>query len=411
MRCARRAHTLEIEHLVGGHAIMGRGKSIIARWCSVFLASTGLIAALAAGATPAAAPAASAPKPAAEPATPTGEPAAPMAQPAKRVAQPAKRAAQLAQAAAPKGRIEIAAGSGNPKGDILSDGVDKFAEIVKERSKGDIVVTVHYQSLGAEQQLLQTVMMGGADIGHIGTGNSARFTNVYYPFDLPFVFKTNDQMLRALKSPLARQIFDQYEKDAGVKWLFALSFGAGRAVQTRNKPVKVPADIKGLKMRVTGSPVNVATMRAWGANPTQVDWGQIFSALLQGVVDGYDNQLTSSYGLKHYEAIKYAVDINYQLTFNTVFMNQHKFQSLSSEHQKIILEAAKEAEEWQHNWARGSAAKIIPAMREKGMTIHEPTAEEYAQWASVRDKVWQEVAGVLQGKVDLERAKQLSEVK
>jgi len=316
--------------------------------------------------------------------------------------------AATAQSAKPM--VELRAGTSTPKGEFLADGIDKYAEAVGRLSKGEIAIHVFYQSLGVEQQLAQAVMSGSVDIGTLSSGNTGRFTDAFFVYDLPFLFKKNENILKAIESPVGKALEARAEKDMGVKYLCFESYGFGRDIQTTKKPLRTPADIKGLKIRVLSTPIDLATFKAWGANPTPVDWTQTFPALQQGVVDGEQISVSTIVGAKHYEVVKYNIRLDYQAAFQTVFMNSKKFASLSPAHQKILLEAGQEVKAWQYKDAHDRAMKSAQELSTKyGMQIYTPTPTEYAQWASIREGVWKEVAEHLKGKVDLDLAKKLYE--
>jgi tripartite ATP-independent transporter DctP family solute receptor len=320
-------------------------------------------------------------------------------------AQPGEPAAQPA-----KPVVELRAGSSQPKGDLIADAADKYAEVVNQRSKGEVVIRVFYQSLGVEQQLTQAVMSGSVDIGMLSNGNSGRFTSAFFLYDLPFLFKKYENMLKVLESPLGKTLQERAEKDLGVKYLFHMSLGLGRDIQTTRKPLRTPADIKGLKIRVVSTPIDLATFKAWGANPTPVDWSQTFTALQQGVVEGEQIPISVIAAIKHHEVVKYSIRLDYQALFETFFINAKKFASLSPAHQQVLLEAAREVKVWQHKDAAERAQKAMHELTTKyGMQIYTPTPEEYAQWASIRERVWQQVAEEQKGKIDLVFAKQLFE--
>jgi tripartite ATP-independent transporter DctP family solute receptor len=311
-------------------------------------------------------------------------------------------------AQAPKPLVELRAGTSTPKGDFLADGVDKYAEAVSRLSEGRIAIRVSYQSLGVEQQLAQATMSGSVDIGTLSSGNSGRFTSAFFVYDLPFLFKKYENILKVIDSPAGKALEAQAEKDMGVKYLYHMSYGVGRDIQTTKKPLRTPADIKGLKIRVLSTPIDLATFKAWGANPTPVDWTQTFPALQQGVVDGEQINVSTIVGAKHYEVVKYNIRLDYQASFQTLFINARKFASLSPAHQKILLDAGQEAKAWQHKDAFERGLKSEQELVTKyGMQIYKPTPAEYAQWASIRERVWKELSEDLKGKVDFGVAKKL----
>lgn len=306
--------------------------------------------------------------------------------------------------------VELRAGTSTPKGDFLADGVDKFAEIVRQRSNGEIDIRVFYMSLGVEQQLAQATMSGSVDIGTISSGNSGRFTSAFLVYDLPFLFKKYENILKVLETPEHKALERRAEKDLGVKYLYNMSYGLGRDIQTTKKQLRTPADIKGLKIRVLSTPVDLATFKAWGANPTPVDWTQTFTALQQGVVDGEQISVGTIIGAKHYEVVKHSIRLDWVAPFQTFFINEKKFASLSPAHQKILLEAGPEAKAWQHKDIAERAQKMMHELTTKyGVQIYTPAPPEYAQWASIREKVWDEVAEKQKGQIDLGLAKKLYE--
>jgi tripartite ATP-independent transporter DctP family solute receptor len=306
-----------------------------------------------------------------------------------------------------KEAVTLRAGTPTTKGDILADTVDKFAELVALKSSGSLVVNNLYQALGVEQQLTQAVKSGSVDIGQLANGNAASFTSSLLVYDLPFIFKSNDAMLKSLDSTTGRNLLDQFEKDLGVKYLFPISNGSGRDIETRGKELHVPDDIKGLKMRVTSSPVDRATFSAWGANPTPVDYSQTYSALQQGVVDGVALPIPIVEGSKFYEVVKNALSVSYQGIFANVYVNAQRFGSLSKEHQQALLDAAQEAKAWNYAEAARRAESAASALATQyGMKIYKPSADEYGQWAGIRETVWQGVARD-NSKIDLNIANEL----
>src|SRR5262245_41511432 len=236
--------------------------------------------------------------------------------------------------AAAQGVVELRIGSSVPKADPISVSLDKFAELIGEKSGGKLVGRVFYQSLGIEHQLLQGAQAGSLDVGMISNGNAGRFTNAYFVLDLPFLFKRYDDMLDFMSSPVGRDAVATFEKDTGLAHLYLISFGAGRDIQTRNKKLRTPDDIKGLKIRVISTPVELAIYKAWGANPTPVDWGQTYTALQQGVVDGMQSNLPPVWSGKFDEVVKHNIRLNYTSSFVQVFISAKKLASLSEANQK-----------------------------------------------------------------------------
>lgn len=303
--------------------------------------------------------------------------------------------------------VELRIGSSTPKADQISVSLDKFADLVAAKSNGKVTGRVFYQSLGTEQQLLQGAQAGSLDIGTISNGNAARFTNAYFVLDLPFLFKRYEDMLDFLNSPLGQEATAVFAKDTELKPLYVISFGSGRDVQTRSKRLRTPDDIKGLKIRTISTPVEFAIYKAWGANPTPVDWGQTYTALQQGVVDGMQSNIGPVWAGQFDEVVKHDIRLNYTASFVQVFMSAKKFAALSEQNRKAVMDAAKEAETWTRKYSAEQVEGYLTDLKKRGMEIYYPTPAEYAQWTSIREKVWQEVAEQQKGKVDIELAKRI----
>ncbi|MGH6704783.1 MAG: TRAP transporter substrate-binding protein DctP, partial [Bradyrhizobium sp.] len=134
---------------------------------------------------------------------------------------------------------------------------------------------------------------------------------------------------------------------------------------------------------------------------------QTYSALQQGVVDGMQSNIAPVWAGKFYEVIKHDVRVNYTASFEEVFIGAKKFASLSPKHQQIILDAAKETEAWIRKYSSDELQTYLDDLKVKGVDIYTPTPAEYAQWISIREKVWEDVAKAQGGKLNLEMAKRI----
>jgi TRAP-type C4-dicarboxylate transport system substrate-binding protein len=307
------------------------------------------------------------------------------------------------------GPIILRAGASDPEGTTAPAlSIGKLCELATKLSNGELNVQPFYQSLGVEQQLAAAIKAGSVDIGYTATSNLARLTDAFLQFDLPFLFKNDRGFIDVLENhPAGKKAIAQLEKDLGVKVLLITSHTydaeiSGTNLQTRNKPVKVPADIKGLKIRTASTPVEISLMKAYGANPTPVDWAQLYSALQQGVVDGNAATPISPYAaIKLYEVTKYYVAIPFRMNLLPIYINQKKFDSLTPSQQKALLDAAAQVKPLAGQWARDKVKTSIEAIEKAGVHIYHPTKDEVGEWMSVREKVWQVVAEEFKGKVDL----------
>jgi len=310
------------------------------------------------------------------------------------------------------GPVILRAGASDPEGSTAPAlAIGKLCELATQLSNGELNVQPFYQSLGIEQQLAAAVKTGTVDIGFTATPNLAPFTDAFLQFDLPFLFKNDKGYIEVLKNhPAGKKAIAKFEKDLGVKVLLITSHTydakfSGTDLVLRDKQAKVPSDIKGLKIRTSSTPVEVSMMRAYGANPTPVQYSQLYTALQQGVVDGNcATPLPPMAAIKLYEVIKYYTAIGFRFNLLPIYINQRKFNSLTPSQQKALLDAAKQVEPLAGQWAVEKVKSAAEEFEKAGVHIYHPTKEEREQWMAVKDDLWKEVAAANKGKVDLDVA-------
>lgn len=311
--------------------------------------------------------------------------------------------------------VILRAGASDPEGTTAPAlSIGKLCELATKLSNGELNVQPFYQSLGVEQQLATAVKAGTVDIGFTATSNLAPFTDAFLQFDLPFLFKNDRAFIELLENhPAGKKAIAQFEKDLGVKVLLITSHTydaefSGTDLIMRSKQVKVPSDLKGLKIRTASTPVEITLLKAYGANPTPVQYGQLYTALQQGVVDGNAaTPLPPMASIKLYEVTKYYTAIGFRMNLLPIYINQKKFDSLTPAQQKALLDAAAQVKPLAGQWAREKVKASVADLAKAGVNIYRPTKDEMAQWLSVREKVWQTIAEEFKGKVDLAVANEI----
>jgi len=167
----------------------------------------------------------------------------------------------------------------------VSQGYNKFAEIVAEKSGGRITIDVFNDALlGNDREVIEGAQSGTLEFAGSSTPNMASFTNIFTAWDLPYIFESKDEVYKAIDGEPGILAAKEMEK-SGFKVIFFPDYGF-RQVVNNQKEIKLPADLKGMKVRTTNSPVEIADYKAFGANPTPVAWGEVYTALQQGTVQG-----------------------------------------------------------------------------------------------------------------------------
>lgn len=285
-------------------------------------------------------------------------------------------------------KIVLKLASGAMEKQSIGQGLIKFAELVKEKSNGKVEIELFLNgSLYSERPAIEALVNGSIDIADGADPTWASFTDALNFMGLPYVFESQESLRKVINGPIGDQV-KQKLGEQGFEPLMILDNAGYRALFTKDKPVKVPDDLKGLKLRATPSKVAIELKKAWGANPTPVDWAEVYTALAQGVVDGEHTQWTwADYG-KHFEVIKYATNVNAVISVRVVSMMKTKFDSLPEDVQQVIKDAAAEAEQYEIQLDKDLLDDSIEAAKKAGVQIYQPTEEEMELWKASGKQIW-----------------------
>ena len=263
----------------------------------------------------------------------------------------------------------------NP-GHAWDEGAKLAAKRVSEKTNGQIEIQVFPSSqLGTEEQITEGVIFGSVDIAVSGAGQIGNLFRPIYICEMPYTFKDNNHVLRFAKNDVAKAMFADLEKEFLVKVLAPSSWGIRQL--TSNKPITVPADLKGFKLRVPEQMITVEYGKAMGAEPTPIAYAEAYMALQQNVVQGLENPLSAIKNMRFYEVQKY-INLTSHVT-NCCFylMNGAKFNALSREQKTIMLDAFDEASKLIVETLNREDKELIAFFESKGVKIHKPDIEAF----------------------------------
>ena len=232
--------------------------------------------------------------------------------------------------------------------------------------------------LGASQKAIELTQTGAIDFVVAGAANLETFAGIYEIFSIPYLFESEEDYYRAMEDTAAMERIYTSTDDAGFRVLTWYSAG------TRNfyakKPIRTPEDLKGLKIRVQQSPASVAMVQAFGAAAAPMSFGEVYTAIQQGVIDGAENNELALTNNKHGEVAKYFIYNKHQMIPDLLVGNLEFLKSLSPEELEIFQQAAAistrvELEEWEKQVA---AAKQT-ARKEMGVEMLEVDIQPFAQ--------------------------------
>jgi tripartite ATP-independent transporter DctP family solute receptor len=246
--------------------------------------------------------------------------------------------------------------------------IERFANRVAERTGENLQIqTFPSEQAGNERQMLDSIILGNLDIAKVSTGVISAVVPEFGVFDLPYVFRDLNHMMATVKSRVGQDLMAKLEA-RNVKVLFWMEQGT-RSFYTTSKPIRTPADLKGMKIRTIASPVMVDTINALGATATPMGFGDLYLGLKSGIVDGAENAPDAIWYAKHHEVAKFFSVTNHFRTPVVVVMNKAKFDALPAEYKEIITATARETEEWSGTLYSQVSAALIASLRKGGMTV------------------------------------------
>lgn len=275
---------------------------------------------------------------------------------------------------------------------------DVFAQELEKRSNGALTAKVHPAGeLGGDDQLLQQVGIGTIDVTSVATANMGAMTSAYLWTDLPYIFTSREHADAIFADPeIFKALDSEVQAATQTKVIGYIQVGGYRMLQNTKRELKTPADAAGLKFRTTASPIDIATIEAWGGLPTPVAWAETFTAVQQGVVDGLNLQPSWTFLTGYGQTIKFATRNKAVMAFHVAQINLGLWNSLTPEEQEAVTGAAKAAQDAANKFDAESEADFIAKLQEQGVAVYEPTEQELAAWREAALPVWTQV----EGKVD-----------
>ena len=277
------------------------------------------------------------------------------------------------QSAAKDGKVIIQVGYENNPGEPFDKGVNKWKELLEQKSNGTMIIETYPSSqLGSKNDLIDQMIAGQpvvtlADGAFYADRGVKDFGIVFGPF----LFDNWDQCWNLVKS----QWYADKSKDLEGKGLKILGsnwvYGARHTLTT--KPVNSVEDLKGMKIRVPNNAIQVKGFEVLGAVPTPMPLGDTYTALQQGTIDGVENPLPVLYNGKFQEVAKYLILDGHVKNFTTLVCGTQFFNTLTPEQQKLLIETCEEAGLYNNEQQAASEKEVLEKFRSEGVTVVEPS--------------------------------------
>lgn len=250
-------------------------------------------------------------------------------------------------------------------------GVEAFQSHLERISDGKLSIKIYANGqLGSEREVLELLQIGSVSMTKVSSSAMSNFVPEYLVFGIPYLFKDKEHFFRVLDGNVGKELLEK----GATAWLRGLCFydTGSRSFYTKTKFIKEPSDLKNMKIRVMGDKISVATVEALGGAPTPMAFGELYTALQQGVVDGAENNAPSFVTSMHYEICKYYTLDNHSYMPDVVIISTKFFNTLTPQEQKWVFEAAKLSAQNQKEFWQKSEEESMEFLKQSGVEFFVP---------------------------------------
>lgn len=261
-------------------------------------------------------------------------------------------------------------------------GMEVFAKTLREQSAGAMDVKIFPDGqLGAERETLELLQIGSVAMAKVNAAVMANFAPEYEVLGVPYLFRDKEHLFGVLEGPIGKDILN-----AGSEYLLkGMCFydSGARSFYTVEKPIESPADLNGMKIRVMNHQMSVDMVNAMGASATPMAFGELYSALEQGVVDGAENNAPSFVSSGHYEIAKhYSLD-EHSAVPDVMLMSTTYWETLNEQEQGWVLAATEASAQAQKVFWEESVAESMAKLEEAGVTVYRPEKNPFAESSKI----------------------------
>jgi len=253
---------------------------------------------------------------------------------------------------------------GHPQNEAVKKMGEIFGQLTNGRYRFEVFPN---ELLGPQRETLEQVQYGIIEMAIMGNPNVSSFEDGFLTFEMPFLFDDEAHQRRFfITSPLIKDLFARTEK---YNFKIVTYFTAGTRNMYAKKPIRNLADLKGMKIRTAESDTYAKMMKALGGAATPMSFGEVFTAIQSGVVDGAENNEASYSSTKHYEIAPYYSYTRHLIVPDYLIMNKKLYDSLSVQDKQALAEAARQAADYEVELWQKDAQERLAQVKEGGATI------------------------------------------
>jgi len=276
-----------------------------------------------------------------------------------------------------------------PKG----KGAQKFKELAEERTQRKVKVELYPNSqLYKDKEELEALQLGAVQmLAPVPSKFGPMGLKEFEALDMPYLLNSEEALHKVTRGPIGQGLLKSLEGKGAVGLAF---WDNGFRVMTSNRPMHLPTDMKGLKMRINSSKVNDAIMRSVGALPQTLAFSEVYQALQSGVVDGTEGNISNLFTQKQFEVQKHMTITNHTYSGYVVVVNKKFWDGLPPDIRSTLEGAMKDASAYNDQISQSDTATALAGIKASGKTVvYVPTPTEKQAWIKAMLPVQQEMAG------------------
>lgn len=259
-----------------------------------------------------------------------------------------------------------------------TQGVKDIGKTLTEKTGGRLILEDYPASqLGSEKDTADSVANDVLEMAIISPAEIAKRYKPALIFDIPYVFRDVDHAMKVINGPIGQEMWDEFATSTNIRVVTSILYGSRHI--TSSRPIHTPADLKGFKLRVTDTPVGLATGKALGANPTPMAFSEVYLGLSQGVVDGQENPIPTIIASKFYEVQKYLILSGHVLQTNQVTISDKKLKALPADLQASLFETFEAGAKELTNVIVKAEADGIEELKKNGVEVITPDMEAFRE--------------------------------
>lgn len=298
----------------------------------------------------------------------------------------------LGAAAPALAQTELKLGHVGEPGSLFQISADEYAKRVNQKLAGKVkVVTYGSSQLGGDKEMIQKLKLGTLDMALPSTVMTSE-VDQFGIFELPYIVKDRGHMAKIEKEVFWPSLAPLTEKK-GLKVLAVWENGY-RHITNNKKPVKVPDDLKGFKLRVPEGKWRVKMFQEYGANPSPMKFSELFTALQTGVMDGQENPFTQIYSAKLQEVQKFLSLSGHVYTPAYLLVGKNKYEKLPADVRKVMEDTARETQAFVYETATRQETELLDKLKQAGMQVNDVDKDAFIKAsAGIYEDFGKEVAG------------------